>query len=459
LEATQYLENAYIRHRILVERYAKGLFKELKPILVNMRKKLLTKIPEATTSFKILIVTQYFWPENFKINELALWLKGRGHEVTVLTGQPNYPEGYFYDNYYFNYPNYQDWQGISIYRMPTIPRGRGKGVRLILNYIFFPFITSFLGYKRIRKKEFDLIFVCQLSPIFVALPAIRIKKKKRIPIAMWILDIWPDSVFAVSKFNGLLIKSILNVIVKYIYNNTDHLFISSRSFSKSILSYNISINKITYFPNWSEHTIVLTDKNENLNDLPTLPIGFNILFAGNIGEAQDIETIINAAVLIKREKNIKWIFVGDGRKRTFLQQEIKKNQLEETVFWFGRFPAQKMSYFYNKSSALIVSLKKSPVFMLTVPARLQTCMSYKKTIISLLSGEGNDIVTKANCGIAIESGDFKTLAQVVVELSNLSQDELLKYGENGYNYFMENFEKEKLLKNIENELEIIANTD
>ncbi len=405
----------------------------------------------------ILIVTQYFWPENFKINELALWLKDKGHEITVLTGQPNYPEGTFFDNYSFNNPKHEYWQGISIIRVPTISRGKGKGMRLFFNYILFPFMASSWGYKQIKEKDFDLIFVCQLSPIFVAFPAIRIKKKKNIPIVMWILDIWPDSVFAASNLNGFFINKALDIIVGYIYRNIDQILISSRSFAKTILSYSISESRIMYFPNWADRATTLTEENDDFNDLPTLPNGFSILFAGNIGEAQDIETIIKAAELLKENKNIKWIFIGDGRKRAFLQDEIKKNHLADTVFWYGRFPAERMSYFYNRASVLIVSLKANPVFMLTVPARLQSCMSSKKAIISMLSGEGNDIVVKAGCGKVVESGDFKTLAQVAVELSLLPQVELDKYGENGYNYFLENFEKEKLFTVIERKLEQVIN--
>ncbi|MCX6327796.1 MAG: glycosyltransferase, partial [Bacteroidia bacterium] len=143
---------------------------------------------------KILIIAQYFWPENFNINEVAVYLKEKGHEVSVLTGQPNYPEGKFYPGYSFSKPKSEFYYGLEIFRLPTIPRGQRNAFKLILNYLFFPFIGRFRWKHLLKNKSFDIVFVCQQSPVFVGLLGARISKKLKIPMVMWVLDLWPESI-------------------------------------------------------------------------------------------------------------------------------------------------------------------------------------------------------------------------------------------------------------------------
>lgn len=400
---------------------------------------------------KILIVSQYFWPENFKINDLSLGLKDKGHDITVITGQPNYPEGKFFKGYFFSKPTFENWNGIEIYRIPTISRGSGSSVRLVLNYFSFPFFGRLLWHRRLKGKTFDLIFICQLSPVFVALPAISMKKQLKVPIVMWVLDLWPDSVFAASNVNPFFLEKPLKAIVKYIYNFCNLILISSQSFSKSITDFGIPEERIEYFPNWAEQ-IFLPGYAPELQNLPGFPQGFNILFAGNIGEAQDIETIIEAAEMLRDHKSIKWIFLGDGRKRAWLQNEIKIREMSEQILWLGRYPSNTMPYFFSQASVMLASLKKNFAFELTVPAKLQTYMASRKPVISLLSGEGNQIVQKSNCGFSVPSGDSKLLSEAVFKMSTLSKNELDHLANNGFQYYRENFDKEMLLNKLESTL-------
>jgi len=399
----------------------------------------------------ILVVSQYFWPENFKINDLTLELKSKGYDVTVLTGQPNYPEGKFFKGYSFSKPSYENWNGIDIIRLPIIARGMGNTIRLILNYLSFPFFGRILWRKRLKGKTFDLIFVCQLSPVFVALPAISIKKHLKLPLAMWVLDLWPESLFAASNVKPFLLEKPLKAIVKHIYQSCDLILMSSQSFWKSISSFGIPSDRIEYFPNWAEN-IFLNNNDEDYKDLPRFPDGFIILFAGNIGEAQDIETIIEAAEKLQGNKNIKWIFLGDGRKRAWLQNEIKIRDMSGQIFWLGRYPSNTMPYFFSHASVMLASLKKNAAFELTVPAKLQTYMASRKPVISLLSGEGNKVVRNSKCGFDVLSGDSELLSKVALKMSEMSKNELDDMANNGYRYYLENFDKDMLLNKLDSTL-------
>ena len=396
----------------------------------------------------ILIVTQYFWPENFKINEVAIYLKEKGHKVTVLTGKPNYPEGKFYNGYSFLKPPSEFYNGIEIFRLPTIPRGKNNALKLILNYLFFPFIGRIVWSRMLKDKSFDIIFVCQLSPVFVGLLGARIKKKLKVPMVMWVLDLWPDSIFAASRIKPFFIEKTLKLIVNRIYHSCDKIFVSSKPFYKSIVKYNYLEKNIFHIPNWADDDVnTLTSK--EIEKLPILSKGFNILFAGNIGDAQDIDTILNSFEHLKSINDIKMIFIGDGRKRSWLENQIIERNLTNQVFWLGSFPSNTMQYFYNNASVLLASLKPNPVFELTVPAKIQSYMANKKPILSMLSGAGNDIVDEANCGIIVKSGDTESLVKAIKKLHNLTFDELESMGLRGYYYYLENFEKTKILTRLE----------
>jgi glycosyltransferase involved in cell wall biosynthesis len=401
---------------------------------------------------RILIITQYFWPENFKINDLAIGLKNKGHRVTVFTGLPNYPEGKFYNGYsFFKGPFKENNNGIEIIRIPLTPRKSGTGIYLMLNYLSFAIIASL--YARFRlKNRFDKIFVFEISPITVGLPAVVLKKKYNIPIYFWVLDLWPESVFAASNINkSRFLVYFLEKIVRFIYNNSHLILISSQSFKNSIVNKDVSPDKIKYFPNWAED--VFLSYNENLSvEMPKFPEGFNILYAGNIGEAQDFENIFEGISECSKyifPKKVNWIFIGDGRKRSWLENEIKNRNLGNNVFYWGSFKMEEVPYFFIKADVLFVSLKKDEIFKLTVPAKVQTYMAAKKPILAMMSGEGKDIIEEANCGFVAESGEPKRISSLVHKLISMKGKELKLLGENGYQFYLANFNKSKLISKLE----------
>lgn len=398
---------------------------------------------------KLLFISQYFYPESFRGNDIVFDFVKRGHEVTVLTGKPNYPEGKFYSGYSFLNRKEETINGARIIRTPIIPRRNGKGLYLIINYLSFVFFSYFTSIFRIRDK-FDVIFVQQLSPVTMALPGVWLKKRQKIPLCLWVLDLWPESVSSASKIKNMFLLNLLDKLVKCIYNQSDLILISSDFFRKSISDKLKHKNKpIIYFPNWAEDIFSNPGILKNNHLIRHLPSGTKIMFAGNIGEAQDFESILNAAEITLREKaNVHWIIVGDGRKLNWIRTEIINRGLTN-VIPLGRFPLEDMPQLFSFADAMLVTLKDHPVLSLTVPAKIQAYMASSKTILGMLNGEGHDLINKACCGFSVKAGDARGLAIKAMYLSNITKEENARYEQNSYAYYKNNFEKDKLLIKLE----------
>jgi glycosyltransferase involved in cell wall biosynthesis len=395
---------------------------------------------------KILFVSQYFYPETFRGNDIVFDFVNRGHEVTVITGKPNYPIGTFYKGYKFWGVKKELINGADVIRIPTFPRGKGSALKLLLNY--FSFYLFSYPYSRFKTdKDFDIIFVQQLSPVFMAMPAIwALKRNKKAKLYLWVLDLWPESVAATTGITNNFIIVILNKLIKYIYSKSDYILISSKSFETSIKQRSIK-KDIIYFPNWAESIFEETALNKNF-ELPVLPNGFNIMFAGNIGEAQDFETILSAAIQTKTE-NINWILVGDGRKLDWVKSQIKFHNLQN-VFILGRYPIEAMPYFFRKANVMLLTLKKSLISDLTVPAKLQAYAASGKIILASINGEANAIINKHDIGLACESGDFKSLSENAIILKNIPEEQRIKMEKNSRNLYYTSYSKKVLLDNLEN---------
>jgi glycosyltransferase involved in cell wall biosynthesis len=394
---------------------------------------------------KILFVSQYFYPETFKGNELVFDFVKRGHEVTVLTAKPNYPSGRFFDGYSFFNKREEIIQGAKVIRTPIYPRKNGKGIHLILNYLSFIFFSYFTCMFRVKGK-FDVIFVQQLSPVTMALPGLWLKKRHRTPLYLWILDLWPESIMAASNVENGKIIQFIDRLVKYIYNNSDVILISSKYFEESIVGKLIDKKKeIIYFPNWAED--VFTQALQKDISIPDLPSGFNIMFAGNVGESQDFETILKAAELTKNE-NINWIIVGDGRKMDWVKSEIKNKNLGN-IHLLGRHDIDTMPCFYSKADVMLVSLKDEPVFALTVPAKIQAYMASGKIILGALNGEGNKLINESQCGFAVSAGDYISLGEKALELKKMTAARKQEMEYNSKFYYKNNFSKVILFDKLE----------
>lgn len=393
---------------------------------------------------KILIVSQYFWPENFKINDIALGLKERGHEVSVLTAIPNYPQGRFYEGYSFHSKD-EEWEGIKIYRSKIIARGKGS-IRLFINYLSFVFFGK-IKVAQIKGK-FDSILVYEPSPITVGLPAIAASNKFGAPYYFWVQDLWPQSLTAAGGVKNPLVLKFFDKITKYIYNKSEKVLVQSHGFKQYIKNQDIAEEKIIFYPNSTESFYTKKEKVISIDN--QLPSGFRVMFAGNLGEAQSLNTLIESARLVKmKNTQIKWILVGDGRAKKSLIKKIFNANLEDTVYLVGSYPSEQMPDFFSCADVLIASLRDNPIFSITIPSKIQSYLACGKPILAALNGEGANIIDTAKCGFSSKSEDSVGLAENVMKMYNLTDDERTEMGENAVNYFKENFEREMLLERLE----------
>lgn len=395
---------------------------------------------------KVLLVTQYFYPENFKSNDIAIELTKKGHEVTVLTGLPNYPEGKIYKNYGFFKPSKERHEGVNVIRAWLIPRGKGGGVRLFLNYFSWAFFASVRALFLSFQQKFDVVMVHEPSPITQGFPAIVISKIQKIPLHFWVLDLWPESLSSAGGVKNKTVLSVFEKMVKFIYNNSHKILISSKGFKESILAKGNYADKLVYFPNWAEDSILKGNANY---PIPELPKGFKIMFAGNIGMAQDVMSIVKAALILKDKLDIHFIFVGDGRSKPQLEQYVEENNLNQTVHFLGRFPIDAMKTFFTQSDVLLVSLKDELIFNLTVPAKLQAYMCTTTPILGMLNGEGAAIINDATCGFSVKAADSEGLAKQILHMNEMSKEERYSLGENGFKYYKENFTMSTCIDNLE----------
>lgn len=394
---------------------------------------------------KILLVTQYFYPENFKSNDIAFELQKRGHDITVLTGLPNYPQGKFYGGYGVFKNRKEVIQDVKIIRSLLIPRGKSGPVRLFLNYMSWPFFASIRALGLLNKK-YDAIIVHQTSPVMQAIPAIFLHKLTKVPVYLWVLDLWPESLGSAGNISNKYVLSFFNSLTRYIYKNSHKILMSSRGFKKSILKKGDFEDKLIYFPNWVENEIIEGDINYQL---PELPEGFKVMFAGNIGVAQDMPSILKAAQLLKNQKDIKFVIVGDGRYKPQAEEFIRENSLEDTVFMMGKYPLEAMAAFFNRADALLVSLKDEEIFNLTVPSKVQVYLASGKPILTMLNGEGSEIVREAEGGYCADAGDYRQLAENIKQLYSLSPASRALLGENAFDYYKKNFKLEDCMDNLE----------
>lgn len=375
-------------------------------------------------------------------------LAERGHQVTVLTGIPNYPGGNFFPGYRFIRNKTENYQGIKIIRVPLLPRGKGRGLYLALNYFSFAFFASILGPFKCRDY-YDVIFVYEPSPITVGFPAIVMKKIKSAPIVFWVQDLWPESLSATGAVKSQHILKMVEHLVRFIYSRCDIILVQAKSFIDAITSMGVERSKIKYFPNSAEGIFSQVDSVAKLPQDIKFPEGFRIMFAGNIGAAQDFETILTAAEFIKNHADIHWLIVGDGRMFSRVQEQIKLRQLSQTVHLLGRHPVEAMPSFFSKADVMLVALRKEPIFALTVPTKIQAYMASARPIIAALNGEGARTIEEAGAGFVCPSENAEMLAETIIKVYHMDHGQRKKMAMNGRKYFEDNFEPNKLIDNLE----------
>lgn len=394
---------------------------------------------------RILIISQYFYPENFRINDLCFGLHENGHKITVLTGKPNYPNGKFYEGYNFFKNRFEKINGIDVYRANLFPRGSGSGFKLFINYMSFVIFGFFKLF--FIKRKFDKIFVYAPSPITVGYLGIFASFIFRAKPFLWVHDLWPESVKDAGGINNKFILGLVDLMTRSIYYFYDSILVQSPDFKKYLLAQGVNEKKIIYYPYYAESFYnVVTPKN-NIKQM--FPDGLNILFAGNIGVAQSFDTIIESARIIRNKiKMFNFIVLGEGRDKKRVLKKITKYSLEKNFKFWGSYPPDQMSDFFASADALLVSLKDTDIFSMTIPGKLQSYLACGKPIIASLNGIGAKIVIDASCGFVSNSEDAEALANSIYEFNRLTVEDRSKLGDNARKYYEKEFERKALLKRL-----------
>lgn len=395
----------------------------------------------------LLFICQYFYPETFRGNDIAFDMAKRGVEVTVLCGTPNYPKGKFFEGYGWFRRRVETVNGVKVIRLPIIPRGDGGKFKLLANYFsYFTIASLYLPFHLLWNKKYDACFVQQLSPVMMSVPGVLFKKITGRKLYTWVLDLWPESLKAAGGINNKYILGFFNWFAKLQYKNSDRILVSSKGFESNINSKGDFASKILHMPNWAEDEL-LNAANQNI---PEFPKGFNVVFAGNIGEAQDFESVVEAAKLLKTTDGIHFIIIGDGRKKEWVEQQIQRYKLEDRIYMLGRYDISYMPSFFSKADCLFLSLKDDEIMNLTVPAKLQAYMANAKPIVAMINGDANQLIKQVKCGYSVPASSPKELVQVLQHMKSLNDEERGLMGERAKDYCNEHFEKNSILGNLYN---------
>ena len=388
---------------------------------------------------KILVICQHYYPETFRITDICEELVKRGNDVFVVTGYPEYPEGVIYDGYRDKKHADEVVNGVKIHRCFTIGR-KGGVFKRVLNY--YSYALSSVGYVKKLKEKFDVVLVNQLSPVMMANAGVTYSKKNKVPLVTYVLDLWPASLSAGNISDKSIIYKHYHKVSKKIYRAADKLLVSSQTFVDYLEEqFGINREKIIYFPQYSEDCFNARECEKRMGDT------IDLMFAGNVGKVQSIDTIIEAAKKCSDIKNLHWHIVGDG---VALQDcKIKAEQEKVPVLFHGRQPLEKMPEYYAMADAMLVTMVKDSFLSLTLPGKVQTYMAAGKPIIGAIDGEASSVIQKAECGFCGESEDATALAENVRKFCGMTRECMEKLGQNARAFYERNFEKKKILDKLE----------
>lgn len=394
---------------------------------------------------RILLITQYFYPENFKSNDIAFELVKRGYEVDALVGIPNYPEGKYYDGYGIFKKRHEIVNGVHVYRAFQTPRGKG-GWKLPINYFSYVISASLWVVFKFAWKKYDCIIGHEPSPIFQAYPALLLRKLCKAPFYYWIMDLWPDSMVSGGGVKNKKLLNYVDGLVTGIYRQTDKILITSERFRDPIAAKGDFADKIIYFPNWSDDILQMDDSYE----IPKLPVGFKIMIAGNMGKAQDLDSVAQVMLGLKDVPEVKWIFVGGGSQKEWMEEFIKDNGLSEQAVCLGLYPFKAMPAFYKQADAMMVTLRGGfPHLEAVVPARLQSYMSAGRPVLAMIGCGGADIIEESQCGYAVGPGEVNKMVNIITEKVLPHREKFEGMGKNGREYYMKHYRMDDCMDNLE----------
>jgi glycosyltransferase involved in cell wall biosynthesis len=398
--------------------------------------------PPPMAPLNVLVFSQYFWPETFRINEVALSLKAAGADVTVLTGKPNYPDGEIYEGWSSHGIQHERWRGIDVLRVPLRPRGRSSALGLALNYLSFIVSSATFGPWLLRGRRIDAILVYGNSPLLKGLSALVIRVFKRAAMVVWVQDLWPESLEATGFVRRSAALKAVEWLVRLLYLGCDRILVQSEAFRAPVARL-AAAERIHYHPNPGELAFSLPAIDASASPITLRPDRFNVVFAGNIGTAQAVETIVGAAALLATDPRVAIVLVGSGSRADWVRDEVVRLGLSNLTL-AGRFPPEMMPAVFEQASALLVSLTRRDVFAMTVPSKVQAYLAAGRPIVASLDGEGGRVVLESGAGVVTPAEDARTLADAISSLASRPQSELNAMGRAGRTYYETHFEPERL---------------
>lgn len=405
---------------------------------------------------KILIVSQHFYPEGFRVNDLVDGFVERGYRVTVLCGMPNYPEGKWYPGYSGNGPFSDSYNGVPVFRSYEIPRKGNTSLRIFLNYLSWPLTATIKAL--FLKADYDIVICYNTSPVMMSFPAIVAAKSHHVPLINYVLDIWPENLYTVLSVKSNLMKKIAQKVSDWHYSKADRLVSMSESLKVNLLQRETVGKKkipVDVLPQHAEdfYAIPLFDDNlaEKFKDK------FLIVFAGNISPAQDLENAVEAvsfyASLYGRDLHL--LVVGDGMSLDSVKSLVEVREVQDMVSFVGRVKPEEVPKYYGIADALLIPFSSNENLALTVPAKVASCMASAKPLIGYLEGEGCKAIKSARCGLVSEPGNSKQLAQCIRELLLMSYEQRVEMGKNAFSYYLSNYSRKAILDRFD---EIIRKT-
>jgi len=394
---------------------------------------------------KILVVCQYYYPEPFRITDICESLVDQGHDVTILTGLPNYPEGVILKEYRKGKKRLEVRNGVKIIRCFEIGRGKSK-LKLFLNYFSYAISASVKTYT--LPEKYDVIFVNQLSPVMMGLPAILHKMKNKTKVLLYCLDLWPDSLAAGGIKQNSFIYRIFFHISKFIYKKCDSILVTSKMFKSYFIdNFKVDNKIINHLPQYAEDLFNRDEKEMILEVMAKDTTDF--VFAGNIGDMQSVDTIIKAAKLVAKVNQIKIHIIGDGSNLEYCKKISTALNTQNVVF-YGRKPVEEMPKYYDIADAMLITLKDNEILSMTLPGKIQSYMAAGKPIIGAINGETNNLINEAKCGLVCDAEDEESLAKLMIEFHESSDK--VQMGINSKEYYVKNFSKQIFISKLNHEL-------
>lgn len=397
---------------------------------------------------RLLVISQYFYPEQFRINDLCKeWVK-RGHDVTVVTGIPNYPTGKFFKGYSWLKKRKEEYEGIHIIRLPLIPRGHSS-LMLALNYVSF--VISGWFWSHFTRVKADKVFIFEVSPMTQALLGVWYKRRKKVPCFIYVQDLWPENVEIVTGIHDKRIIHAIDKMVDYIYRNCELILATSPSFVKRIeereSAWRNKKSKVKYWPQYAEE-FYKTAARKSLSDMPQED-SFKIAFTGNIGYAQGLDILPKTAAILKEKGvNCSFIIIGDGRYREILEKEIHAAGVQDMFYMLGRKKPEEIPDYLAWCDVAFISFAENPLFEMTIPAKLQSYMACGMPILASASGETERIIREADCGVVCRIGDAGALADRIFAMSKMDDEKLEEMRQKSFGYYCREFDRINLLDKI-----------